>query len=359
MRFLIAAAFFCCVLLPRPAEATTEFARRAMLSCNACHTVGAALNEFGMGFKLNGYRIPRMTGPGDPPASIVAQGVYSSEPDPTGLPKAILDEVDVLSAGPLTKRLNYGLEVYSLDGGVIGSTREAWLEYQSDQRERIPIQVRAGLQVLPIPVDPERFRETNAHYALYDQSAGNNPFTFFDTHMAVRVGFGNEARGLHAALVASQPNGTMLALQNSTPHTVAEIYRYNGTQSVFGSPDRFSRTGYAFSYYDRRFALNAAVQTGVDGNASGDGTGESTSGGFLQARMQLGQNAFAIARYDGVNDSAGGFGRSLTVGAGLFFFHAFRLEVEDQIFHAPQTHNGLAIVLRTGASTVHQGGFAY
>lgn len=359
MRVCIAVAVFCCLLVPKPAQATTEFARRAMLSCGACHTVGTALNEFGMGFKLNGYRIPRMTGPGDPPASLVAQGVYSSEPDPTGLPKAILDEVDLLSAGPLSKHLNYGLEVYSLDGGVIGSTREAWVEYESNQREHAPIQIRAGLQVLPIPVDPERFRETNAHYAVYDQAAGDNPFTFFDTHTAVRVGIGSETRGLHGSVILSQPNGTMVALQNANAHTVAEVYRYDGTQSVFGSPDRFQRTGYAFSYYNRRFAMNAVVQSGFDHHPSLTDGGLSTSGGFVQTRMQLGSSAFAIARYDGVNDSGGGFGRSFTVGAGIFFLRAFRLEVEDQIFHAPETHNGLAIVLRTGVSTVHQGGFAY
>ena len=369
-RALISFVFLYAVMLPAPAPATPDFARRTMLSCNACHTVGTKLTEFGKAFMVQSYRVPRLTGVGNAPVAVRGQMVYSSEPDPTGLPKAIVDEVDFLSAGPLGKHFNYNIEQYSLDGGRDGLTRETWIEYLTSQKQRLPLQIRAGLQVLPIPVDPERFRETNAHYALYDQTVGSNPFTFFDPHMALSIGVGHEIGGIHAAFLAVDPHDPqstlprsgldrMLALTHADPSLALEAYRYDGKRVIAGANDDFWRQGYGASMYRGRFALTAVVQTGYDANADGAGTAISSSGGFLQARMQVGAHNFAIARYDGTNDTTGNFGRSLTFGGGTLLGRAFRLEIEDQVFHAPQTHNALSIVLGFGMSTVHEGSFAY
>ena len=345
--------------LTAPAVATPEFARRTMLSCNACHTVGTKLTEFGAAFAATAYRIPRMTRPGNEPVAVRGQSVFSSEPDPTGLPKTILDEVDVLSAGPLGKHFNYNVEQYVLDGGNIGNTRETWVEYETSQRNHIPLTLRVGLQLLPIPVDPERFRETNAHYALYDQAIGDNPFTFFDTHTAINLGVGREIGGVHLNLVGAAPHDFMEALSYANSRGSLEAYRYDGSRVAAGVTNRFWRQGYGAATYLGRFALTGVLQTGFDANAAGDGVAVNSSGGFLQARMQVGAHAFAIARYDGVNDSTGGFSRSVTIGAGTLFARAFRIEIEDQIFHSPETHNALSVVFGFGVSTVHEGSFAY
>lgn len=341
-----------------------------MLSCNACHTVGTKLTEFGTAFMVQNYRIPRLTNTGNAPVSIRGQMVYSSEPDPTGLPKAIVDEVDILSAGPLGKHYNFGIEQYALDGGRVGLTRETWLEYESSQKGRVPLQIRAGLQVLPIPVDPERFRETNAHYALYDQTVGGNPFTFFDPHLALSLGIGREIGGVHVALLAVDPHDPqstlprsrldgMIALSHADTHAFFETYRYNGRRVIAGAADDFWRQGYGAATFRGRFALTAVVQNGYDANGDGGGTAIGASGGFLQARMQIAAHQFAIARYDATSDTTGNFSRSLTFGGGTLVGRAFRIEVEDQVFHQPQTHNALSIVFGFGVSTVHEGSFAY
>ncbi len=345
--------------LAAPAQATPEFARRAMLSCNACHTVGTKLTEFGAAFAATAYRVPRLTKAGNEPVAIRGQSVYSSEPDPTGLPKTILDEVDVLSAGPLGKHFNYDVEQYVLDGGNVGNTRETWVEYQTSQRHAIPLTLRVGLQVLPIPVDPERFRETNAHYALYDQAIGDNPFSFFDAHNAINLGIGHEIGGVHVNLLAVAPHDYMEALSYANSRGSLEAYRYDGSRIAAGVTNRFWRQGYGVAMYRGRFALTGVLQSGFDRNAAGDGVAVNSSGGFLQGRMQLGAHSTVIARYDGVNDSNGGFSRSFTIGAATLFARAFRIEIEDQIFHAPETHNALSVVFGFGVSTVHEGSFAY
>lgn len=358
MRFaLVVVALF--AALVAPAAATPEFARRAMLSCNACHTVGTKLTEFGAAFAATAYRVPRLTNAGNAPFAIRGQAVYSSEPDSAGLPKAIVDEIDVLSAGPIGKHFNYGIEQYVLDGGNIGNTRETWIEYQTSQRHAIPLTVRVGLQLLPIPVDPERFRETNAHYALYDQTVGDNPFSFFETHTAVNLGIGREVGALHVNLLGVAPHDFMEAFTYANHRGFLEAYRYDGSRVVAGATDRFWRQGYGAATFRGRLALTAVLQTGFDRNAAGDGVAVNSSGGLLQARMQVGAHHFAIARYDGVNDSNGNFSRSFTIGAGTLFARAFRIEIEDQMFHAPQTHNALSVVFGFGVSTIHEGSFAY
>jgi hypothetical protein len=340
-----------------------------MLSCNACHSVGTSLTAFGQAFKAGGFRVPLLTPRGDVPIAIRGQAVYSSDPDPSGLPKAIVDEIDVLSAAPIGKHFSYNSEVYIIDGGRIGSGREAWLEYDSGQRQAVPLSIRAGLQVLPIPVDPERFRETNAHYAVYDQTVGENPFTFFDPHNAVRFSAGHETNGFSASVLAVDPHDpqstlprgqldTMIALQHATNESVFEIYRYAGSR-LLPQDDRFQRTGYGFSSYHGRAALSMLLQRGFDSDAGDGNGGISSSGGFIQGRYQVGSQNFVIARYDGVNDSAGNFSRSMTLGAGTIFARAFRIEVEDSVTHQPETRNTFSIVLGFGVSTIHEGSFAY
>lgn len=351
------------LFMPVPGRATTEFARRTMLTCESCHSTGTKLNAFGQGFMLNGFKIPKLLPRGDAPFSVRGQMVYSGDPDPTGLPKAIVDEVDLLSAGNIGKNLNYNSEVYLLDGGRIGLARETWLEYRTRSTQRVPIDVRAGLLVLPLPSDPERFRETNAHYGVYDQTVGNNPFTLFDPHDALSITFGPETRGTSVALLAvggHDPQSglatasvdTMVVVRHAAPSGVASFYRYDGSRPL-AARDRFWRQGVGVNLYRKRLWLDGVLQTGSDSNALGDGTVIGSSGGYLQARYQLGAHGFGIARYDGTNDTTGAFARTLTVGAGAVFANTFRLEIEDAIAHTPQTHHSFSIVLGFGFGTIH------
>ena len=366
---LVTAILILGLLCPAVSRATPEFSRRNLLSCNACHAVGSSLNDFGRAFKANGNRIPRLLPLGDVPLLVRGQSVYTSDPDPTGLPKWILDEVEALSSAPIGKNLSYGTEFYSLDGGRPGLTREAWLEYRTSDRQAIPFGIRAGLQILPLPLDPERFRESNQHYLAFDQTVGNNTFNFFDPHNAVRFEFGRDAGGIGASVLAVSGHDQqsplpgdnldqMVQVQDAHDHSLFTAYRYQGRRST-GGTDTFWRDGFSAGYYVSRLWLDAAVQTGNDSNPLGTGAAVLSSGGYLQARYQVGRHAFAVVRYDSITDTVNGASRSFTAGGGFSFARSFRLEIENVTSHQPQTHNTLSVLLGFGAGTMREGSFAY
>lgn len=342
--------------------ATTLFAKQTMLSCDACHTATMGLTTLGRGFRNSNYRMMRLTRSGAPAVALRGQFAYTSEPDDTGLPKLILDEVDYFLAGQIADNFSYFSDVYAVDGGRNGLAREAWLQYSSS-RQRSPgaYRITAGLVTLPLPLEPESFRETNEHYAVWDQTVGGNPFTLFDPHYALAGGIGNQVHGLSASLLAvggtdpqsgipSSGLDHMAALQDVAGPAVLQAYRYDGRRATGAIADRFWRLGFGASLYAGRFSLNAVTQSGFDTSPSGDGAAVASGGGFLQARYQITNTAFAIARYDGIEDGLGTFSRTLTVGAATRVGRNFRFELEDVIGHAPTTTHTLNAVFGFGFS---------
>jgi hypothetical protein len=116
--------------------------------------------------------------------------------------------------------------------------------------------------------------------------------------------------------------------------------------------DSFSRTGLGASLYAGRFQMIAVAQSGYDSSASGAGGVVVSGGGFAQTRYQVTEKTFAIARYDGIDDSTGTFDRSLTVGAGTRVGNNFKLEFEDVIQHTPLAKHTLNVVFGFGFSNV-------
>ena len=57
---------------------------------------------------------------------------------------------------------------------------------------------------LPLPVDPETFRETYTGYAPFDQTSGVNPFNFFDPKIGVQMRLGSIAHGVSGDVDALQ-----------------------------------------------------------------------------------------------------------------------------------------------------------
>lgn len=342
--------------------ATTLFAKQTMLSCDACHTVTMGLTPLGRGFRNSNYRLMRLTRSGAPAVALRGQFAYTSEPDPTGLPKLILDEVDYFVAGQIADNFSYFSDVYAVDGGRNGLAREAWIQYSSS-RQRAPgaYRITAGLVTLPLPLEPESFRETNEHYAVWDQTVGGNPFTLFDPHYALAGGIGNQVHGVSASLLAvgatDPQSGTrssgldrMAAVQDVAGPLVLQAYRYDGRRATGAVGDSFWRMGFGASLYAGRLVLNAVTQSGLDSSANGDGIAVSSGGGFLQARYQLTSSAFAIARYDGVEDGFGTFSRTLTVGAGTRVGRNFRFEIEDVLGHSPMATHTLNAAFGFGFS---------
>src|ERR1700737_168500 len=82
------------------AMAVPIFAERYGVSCQTCHTVVPRLNPFGENFRDAGFRWPAAVKlrPSSPVA-VKVNLAYTSANDPTGLPKALVDEVELLTMG--------------------------------------------------------------------------------------------------------------------------------------------------------------------------------------------------------------------------------------------------------------------
>ncbi|TAM75404.1 hypothetical protein EPN44_08060 [bacterium] len=321
------------------------------MTCQKCHTAIPHLNAFGQFFLANGYRIPGVE-PGPAfPVAIKANFAYTSEPDPAGLPKAVVDEVEVFLAGLAGPRTNYFFEQYVVDGGNRGLTRDAWVNYRATPAAaRVPVWLQAGSFTLPLPVDPETFRESAQHYTVFDQTIGNNPFNFFDPKIGLQVGVGSILQGTSLRVFAGPGHDRQSGLptvgtdvmgygqQVIGPFTLS-LYRYEGARpDVADLLDRFSRQGYGFTYASGRWTSESVLQTGWD--SSVNGLGFASSGGFTQLRYEIGPRLFALARYEGTNDTAG-FARDGVLLLGMRVTHNARFTVEDIIQHVPQTKHTL------------------
>lgn len=175
VRAICASAVIGCFLfLVAQASAIPVFAHRYGLSCQACHTEVPHLTSFGQAFLASGYRLSAPEH-GIVPVAAKANLEFSSAKDPTGLPKAIVDEIEVLTGGHVARRGSYFAEAYVVDGGRPGAVRDLWFAQRFGRGNGGPFQIRTGQFTLPLPVDPETFRETSQHYAIYDQVVGNNP----------------------------------------------------------------------------------------------------------------------------------------------------------------------------------------
>jgi len=95
---LVAALALGLGLAPSRATAIPVFAHRYGFSCQQCHSTVPHLNDFGERFRAAGFRIPGAPEHGTLPIAVKVNLAYSSEPDPNGLPKALVDEVELLSA---------------------------------------------------------------------------------------------------------------------------------------------------------------------------------------------------------------------------------------------------------------------
>ena len=352
---LVAVVVACGLLSAQPAEAIPVFAHRYGLSCQACHTTVPHLTPFGEAFLAGGYRLRGLTPKPAFPVAIRVETAYSSASasDEGGgaLPKTIVDEVELLTGGSIGTRGSYWAEAYAVDGGEIGRARDVWLAYRATpDGARTPLVLRAGQFTLPLPLDPETFRETTDHYAIWEQTAGDNPFTFFGTKIGMQAAFGDPARAIGGSLSLVQGHDTasglpahgidsMIALQRSWGAFTLSAYRYDGSRTLHGTGfqntqafdygDRFWRNGAGAGWQDARTRIDAVYQTGNDSAADVYGDALLTSGGFVQVRRDLGPRMFAIARWDATRDA--GFARSVIAGAGYRVSRNTRLTLFDTL----------------------------
>jgi hypothetical protein len=350
---LAGAAAFGLAALPRTAMAIPYFAHEYGLTCQKCHSVIPRLNEFGLSFMDHGYSLPGATPQPVFPLSMKFNLAYSSQPDPSGLPKGIVDEVEIFLAGKMSPRTNYFIEQYVVDGGVPGAIREAWIANRFTPDEaKIPVYLQAGSFTLPLPVDPETLRETAQHYTLFDQTVGANPFNFFDPKNGIEARAGYADHGLSVRLAAFQGHDKqsgiptlgldrMLEVQQVVGPLTLSAYRYDGSRPVALAPDRFWRQGYGLTYVRGRWESDTVLQTGNDSNFNGARRAALSSGGFTQLRYEFDRRLFALARYEGTCDPSNGFARDLVGLLGYRVSRNSRFTIEDVVQHAGPTTNTL------------------
>jgi hypothetical protein len=334
------------------ASAIPVFAHRYGLSCQACHTIVPHLTGFGEIFLANGYRMPGVKPKAAFPAAVRVEINYASagaaDPDAIKgpLPKTIVNEVQLLIGGAVGSRGSYWIEPYFISGGFPGVARDAWYAQRlTDDGAQIPITVRAGQFTLPLPLDPETFRETIEPYAVWGQTAGANPFNFFSPKIGTQVEIGDPSRAMAATVSllkgADQQSGlptrgtdSMITLERDLGDFALTAYRYDGSRLVSGNAfnstqyftgigDRFWRNGLGAGWKYADTEVDADYQIGNDTAADVYGDDLVTSGGFLQVRQALNARTFAIARWDATSGPT--VMRSVTAGAGYRVARNMRL----------------------------------
>jgi hypothetical protein len=335
----------CC----RQAVAIPLFAHQYGVPCAKCHSVIPHLNEFGAAFLANGERFPGISSGPAVPLSVKVNLVDSSAyqgngPNGEGLPKAIVDEIEAFSSATIGSRANFLIEQYIVDGGEPGLLRDAWVgERVNPWDARIPIALQGGQFTLPLPVDPETFRDTVQHYTPYDLTVGENPFDFFEPVVGARLSVGNPLRGLNVQLFAGPgyKRQSGLAATGVDTQWSLSAFRYDGLRPIAGEPyDRFERTGFGVTFGQwSRFSSEMVLINGWDSNCAMPAlTGCSSSGGFEQLRYAFNRRLFAEARYEGTS-APGGLTRDAVILLGYAPIENARLTVEDVVAHAPSTMN--------------------
>lgn len=322
MRVAAGFASLCLLLtVPVAANALPVFAHRYGFSCQVCHTVVPHLNALGESFRDSGFRFAEREPGRAFPIAAKFNLAYASTPDGSGLPKAMLDELELLTGGHMHKNVSYFIEQYVVDGGRTGSTRDAWIAAGNT------LNVKVGQFTLPLPVDVEDERDTLVHYAAFDQTVGANTFAFFDPRMGadISVGGANADRAtLH--VIAADPhdpgsglarNGLdlMLAAAASDRGLTFSAYRYVGTRPLGRIGDAFWRQGFALGGDAGKLHLDGLLQRGVDTSYDGAGSAAASSAGYVQARWSFSPAIFAVARdditYDDLSGVKHGFAASI------------------------------------------------
>jgi len=327
-----------CVLLSlsairRPANALPVFAHRYGLSCDVCHTTVPHLNAFGQAFRDRGFQLNAARQPLSIPIAAKFNLVYSSASADDGLPKALVDELELLTGGRAGRNVSYFVEQYVIDGGKPGATRDAWLSIDNT------VSVKLGQFSLPLPVDVEDDRDTLAHYAAFDQTVGADPFSLFGPKIGAEITLGRSpGLALHALALNAHDAQSGIASQGIDRMIVGILplngptlsaYRYDGSRPLRPIDDRFWRQGFGLGADVGKMRVDAVVQHGWDVSADGAGEAMASSAGFGQLRWQSSPALSAVARYDVVRDDGSGTRRSFDAAVVMRPARNMRFTVED------------------------------
>ena len=390
LAFLLLAAMAVPILLwPSDAGAVPVFARKYGFACTMCHSSFPRLNDFGVRFRDNGYRLPsreseeRTVLQGPAPFAARVSGGYDYDQFQDS-PEAVeevrqfrLDGLDLLSAGLMARNIGYfAVYVPQIDAsrGVAG--QDGTLEMASVVFSHLGsswLNVRAGrFEPAYVAFSVKRHLSVTP-YEIYDFSfPGGSAFS--DTQTGLEL-YGQGRHGLHYAvgwLDGADSDSTGANLSDDPPADV-----YARVSVVFGAGEgqtaghRIGIVGYSGKArsltagpgsapsdrkcYQRYGAdaslnyaqLNLALQYlwGSDDEGFWGATeSQDFSGGFAELTWQPMTRLAAFARYDSVDapDAATQEGISRTsAGARYSFADQLALHAEysraTTSFRAPAT----------------------
>jgi hypothetical protein len=370
------------VAWPGESRAIPAFARKYGFNCTMCHSAFPRLNDFGVRYRDNGYRLPgreneeRTVLQGPAPFAVRTSAGYDSDKFENIRSEDVsqfrLQGLDLLSGGLLGSKIGYFV-VYppriTESRGVVG--QDGTLEMASAVFARFGgsswLNVRAGrFEPAYVAFSAKRHLSVTP-YEAYDRTfPGGIPLS--DTQTGIEV-FGCGARGIHYAVGIL--DGAESNLSDESP---ADIYgRFS---MVFGAGEGQTaghRIG-LFAYQGKarylpevgeagpresfqRYGLDASLNFGMlnvaleylaekDDRAFWPHTTEdqNSSGGFVEASLQPRSDFVCFARYDRLSAPDAAPMDSLsryTVGARYYF--------EDQIALHAEYSSGKASMREAGA----------
>ena len=207
---------------------------------------------------------------------------------PQPLPKLLVDEIEVLSAGSIGRNTSYYLEQYIVDDGLPGQPRDMWVNFDKYARADDPIgpafHAKFGQFTLPLPVDPETQRPTLSGYLLYSQVVASNAFNFFNPEIGSDLSYTDDRHGFeaHFDTLEAYTRGSGIPISGldfmaTASKTIgndvtAYVYRYQGQQNFSPVVDNFHRQAYGLGYEKGKFSSVGIIQTGNDSSAYGSAT---------------------------------------------------------------------------------------
>jgi hypothetical protein len=356
-------------LRPVPAAAVPQYSLQTGLQCDACHESVRATTGLGDYYIESDYRFPNLGIHRAPVVALRGRAVYASDGGDEHLPKATIEALEAFLSARVSPQVSATVESYAVDEGVPGALREAWVQYMTPRKiGTAPGRLTIGLQGLPLPVDPEAFRQTTTPYAIFEQHVGESPFSLVQPKNAVQLGLGSLVRGASVAAMLAEGHDPssglathgvdrMLEAQYAAGGAVIGGYVYKGARGVDGLEDGFRRSAVFANGYRGRLALETLAQRGDDVDPL-HGVVRS-SGGFVQLRYQFASGDFALARYDRANDQTGDDERSVVIGFTHPLGRWLHLGAEDRIHSRPTEGHELRVSLGFGVTNTRLGSGAY
>ncbi len=311
MRRVIVATICLFSVCLAPARGTPFFARTYHMACATCHSGFPRLNEFGLAFKANNFRVP-----GAEKSAILAwqktvplavQVKPQIEHLHPGAVTVQFTETQILAGGLLSRGTAFYVhhDYFVDDKSQPFPSWEAWVQQVVDERHRIML--KAGQFELPYAYSPQVNLTTISLPNLFVTTAGQrNDVLLGDAMTGIQVS-GDDLYRFHWYIAGGAPpsgqSGNRVGERQFFGRfrdvflkaSVGPVDKQAGAFAYFAQPpltmntdDSAKRFGLDGVYHWRRTQIQAMAVYGEDSNPANNGTRGFLHGALLEAdRMVL------------------------------------------------------------------------